>query len=93
MLANKMNKNNKRYDDMYPFLLKVVITKADKRGKILSLMAQGKRVGYKTLKEAKEAQDEFHDLAQHTEGSFASYGMTAIIEESTGEIHSPKHLG
>jgi len=49
-LSNDRNADNKRYDSLSQFTLKIVVSKGDKRAQILSRMASGTIIGYKTLR-------------------------------------------
>ncbi len=103
-LSNDKNAAGNRYDALGRFYLLIKITKADGKGKILERMARGQCVGFARLEDALDAQDAFQADAELVllsnlrfdrggTDAFASYGMTCVIDEHDGCIHSIKHLG
>lgn len=93
-MHDKTNAAGQTYDSHRPFRHVIHVTKGDGRADVIRALSQGRQASAATLAEALQEQDEFLGLVkQITAGKFASYGMIAVIDESTGEIHGIKHIG
>jgi hypothetical protein len=80
------------FDDRERFRLVANVTKNDDKSHVLRRMLAGTVVAYRCLNEACAAQEEFIRLAAAVSGSFASYGLTAVVDERDGIVHNVLHL-
>jgi hypothetical protein len=95
MPARETNNAGRKYDELHRLRLIITITKNDATADVLRRMSQGTICVYKTLLEGIEAQNAFHNdaaLVIKSSGEFASYGLSALVDERDGNVHNARHL-
>jgi hypothetical protein len=74
------------YDHGQPFRLAITITKGDDKAQVLTRMARGTIVAFKTAEDAEKGAKEFIDLASKITGNFNVYGVVTVMDEQHSKI-------